>query len=1152
MFRRPHCQAYRWRRQHRRLPRLPRNLYRVLALAVFWLTVAPVATYLVSGQAGGPNQSTTPVATSNPSPVPLTPTAPQTANTTATTTQPAGLPGNSPRWAGATLATTAPSGLAGLVAPRDLSFSAVTTSPQGSMPAITSQTVQLSTPNSARPGDCLPGDAWSWGQFNVDVNADGSPDQVHFVLSIFSSVGSVDSVDISSDDSSFCETAGGSLTNGTTGTDDDERITSSGTLVRLGPSYAFQLVFGSTGSYLDGEMHLEEEVLVFGSTGSYPSGVSYYASITAATWYVATVTGTDLDGDGAAGDTFYAALSDTDSDGMFDQVDLSIGDNVFGEGNPGDGIVDYSATDNTNDERVTGSANVKLGANTFYLSFDATPGAAPAVAMTLSAAWYQGVFTIDLDADGLADDTLRFVLSDTDGDGRYDTMDLSTDGDAFGEGTLSGQVPLQAGANDDERLGMSNAGGSAIVRLGDYYSFTVAFVNNPSAGGNVASIRSETWYAGSFTIDSDGDEAANDTVYFVLGDTDSDGRYDTLDIETDDGPGSPATLGEGSLSGQSPRQTGVNDDERLGTGSGGGNAGGSATVRLGLHMFTVAFDNNPAAPARTDDARLTAQWYAGTLDGLAFVQISPTSNGLYTVLELDANRSGAYESSEVLATTPTNLSMGNAHSTLTWRGNPSLASSVTLSRSAGGQAVAPNANPSSLLNSSPSAAPSASGILFQQAEQAQREADAQDGQESTQPIPPQAVEPSPARVTRDINNQPLAGDEVVVTLDPNLPDPERRLRQIAFATGATFLGSVSATRTYQLQFQVADLTALDRVIARLEGFTGVASASHHYLLDELARTPNDSRYPSWGEAAGEGWDLRAMRAPEAWDTTTGSPSVRIAVIDADFDRNHEDLRDNVTSLSAPKRTKAGGHGTHVSGTICARGDNAVGVAGVVWDCSLSLYDFGGASPVKAQEAMIAAVQSGARIINMSLQWVDNNQCGTVGTPATSKKVQEVNNILKGGLDYARRERRDVLWVFAAGNECRDTRYASPASLVSKYPENIIVVSSIGPAGDLSYFSNYGDLVTVVAPGEDILSTLPSNDYGLLSGTSMATPHVSGLAALIMSRRPALSAAQVKQCITGSAGPSSRNHSYKLVNAAEALRCGETTAPPSPQRVYGGG
>ncbi len=1630
----PRHHNYRWRRHRRRiLPRLPRNLCRVLAVAAVWLMVAPVATYLVSGQAAGPGQSTTPVATSNPSPVPLTATTPQPANTTATTTQPSGVPANSPRWATATvtnnpadvpgssmvspktsdasLSTTEPNGLAGLVTPRNVSFTAVTTAPQGNMPAITPQTVNTGAPTIVKPDPGLPGQegshAWYSGQFNVDINADGNPDPVYFVLTVFMSSSSVDFVDLSSDDGIFGETVGGSLSNGTTGTDDDERIVAfmmGSSLVRLGPYYSFLVefptgplatwsqqakivasdaapndhfgwyalavsgdtmvvgaiaddnaggvdagsayvfvrsgttwsqqakltasdaqpydyfgrsvgvsgdtivvgaafddspsvadtgsayvfvrsgttwsqqakltasdaayqdhfgwsvaisgdtivvgasndyttpgggnaayvfvrpaggwsnatqtakltasdaeagdyfgvsvaVYGDTivvGAFMDDNsgvynaggayvfvrpgggwadatqtaklipsdpdpveagwfgwsvgvsgdtivvgagaddiagstnvgsayvfvrpaggwsnatqtakltasdwagmddfgmsVGISGDTIVVGAdadstaagvysgsayvfvrpaggwsdgtetarrTGSDAGGyrlgtsvavdgdtfaiASYYgesayvfvgsatsapASVTASTWYVATVTSVDLDGDGSADDTFYAAITDTNSDGLYDRLDLSVGDNVFGEGTLSDAIVDYSASNNTNDERVPAAANVQMGVNTFYFTFDTTPGT---VGMTLSSTWwtgtltldanldgdktdavdalyyaltdldsdgvydrldlslgndtfaqgsnlenalvstgddderllasqglakdvtlgsqlfvvsfvrdtagasvtadvaiqsktwYKGAFTVDVDANGAANDTVSFVLSDTDSDGLYDTMDLSTNDTDYGDGDRANQ---QTGAAEDETMSSGDD-----VRLGDYHTFTVAFASNPGGVPSVASITSSTWYTGAFTIDSDGDEAADDTAYFVLGDTDSDGRYDTMDIETDDDPGAYYTQGEGALSGQSPRQTGLDDDERLGVGSGGGNTGGSADVRLGLHAFTVAFDNNPAAPADSNDARLTSRWYAGTLGGLPFVQVSPASNGLYTILEFDANASNSYEAGEVLSASPASITVGGSQSTIAWRSNPVIASSATLTATGGGQATA---NPSNLLSSADSALPSASEVLVQQAEQARKEADAQDAPEVKQLIPARAAEPPPARMTRDINNQPLARDEVVVRLSPNLPDAEKRIRQIAFATGATIIGAVEATRTYQLQYEVGSLAALDSVLERLQGYTGVASASHHYLLDELAVNPNDSQYPGWDDSVADGWDMRIIRLPEAWETTTGTSSVRVAVLDADFDSSHEDLRDNIASISAPKPTKAGGHGTHVSGTICARGNNGVGVAGVVWDCSLSLYDFGGSSPVKAQEAMIVAIQAGARVINMSLQWVDNNQCGTPGTSATAKKVTEINNILVGALDYAKMARKDVLWVFAAGNECRDTKYASPASLVKQYPDNVIVVGSVGPEGNLSSFSNYGDLVSVVAPGEDILSTLPNNSYGVLSGTSMAAPHVSGLAALIISRNPSLSAARVKQCIVDTGWQPSPATQYQLIDAAEAMSCG---------------
>ncbi|MBI2917438.1 MAG: S8 family serine peptidase [Chloroflexi bacterium] len=1145
---------YRWRRRHRRLPRLPRRLPRFLAVLAVWLMVAPAATYLVSGSATILTPPSTPSATSSPSAAPYTDTNPQGAAASPSASAPSGTAEIQAQTRNGTASTAVIASLPAATA-QSANGALTNVQPNGTLPQYPQ--LQIAHFISGSPPAPLPPAAGYYqSSFSVDTDQNGTADTVNYILvDRFGNDGKIDSIFLSLDMTYGEGFAGDTVVS----SGNDESFYQD--QLPAPPSFSQGIRLGDR----------RFQVTVYTEVVYYPispwDSSSYSgATITAIDRFTGTVR-VDMNADGDTlddADIVSFVLSDTDSDGRYDTLELSTDDGPLDSATFGEGTLSGQSprqTGNNDDERLTlgtgggndgGSADVRLGPYyLFTVAFDNNPAFDAEDVRITARTRYDGNFVLDADANGsLAagdDEKLFFVLSDLDSDGLYDTMDLSLGDQTFGQGSVGDAVVV---VGNDAQITATTT-----LMVGATFNVSASFAANPAAATDDASILLVTsggspvaWTSlSSWLIDADGDEAANDHVFFVLTDTDSDGIVDTIDISIGDD-----VFGEGNFSDGEVDFSAANNsnDERFDLSA----YPSGKVVKLGTHRFLVEFTTAVLPDAL--DAFITARWYEGSFlaevngspETVIFVQVSPSSDGLYTVLEVDENRNGSYQPNEVRWASPATIQITNSSFSMTYRSNPTLSDSATVAPGASASPVSPVLDQTGSFTGANSLP--ASETLARAAEQAKREADAQDAPESTQPIPVQATEPPPVRVTRDINNQPLAGDEVVVVMSPDLPDAERRIRQIAFATGATFLGSVSLTRTYQLQFPVADLTALDRVIARLEGFTGVASASHHYLLDELARTPNDSQYPSWGEAAGDGWDLRAMRAPEAWDTITGNPSVRIAVIDADFDRNHEDLRDNVASISAPKRTKAGGHGTHVSGTICARGDNQVGVAGVVWDCSLSLYDFGGASPVKAQEAMIAAVQSGARIINMSLQWVDNNQCGTVGTPATSKKVEEVNNILKGGLDYAKRERRDVLWVFAAGNECRDTRYAAPASLVRKYPENVIVVSSIGPAGDLSYFSNYGDLVTVVAPGEDILSTLPSNDYGLLSGTSMATPHVSGLAALIMSRRPALSAAQVKQCITGSAGSSSRNHSYKLVNAAEAVRC--TSAPPSPPRVYGGG
>src|SRR5688572_32945554 len=90
---------------------------------------------------------------------------------------------------------------------------------------------------------------------------------------------------------------------------------------------------------------------------------------------------------------------------------------------------------------------------------------------------------------------------------------------------------------------------------------------------------------------------------------------------------------------------------------------------------------------------------------------------------------------------------------------------------------------------------------------------------------------------------------------------------------------------------------------------------------------------------------------------------------------------------------------------------------------------------------------------MSLQWIDNNQCGTAGTATTLQKVKENNDVLGRAVLFALRENKDVLWVFAAGNECRDAKFASPASLTNNFPLNTIAIASINEDGGLRATSN---------------------------------------------------------------------------------------------------
>ena len=256
-----------------------------------------------------------------------------------------------------------------------------------------------------------------------------------------------------------------------------------------------------------------------------PNMDSEDARITSKQWYEGTFT-IDADGNGAADNFVYFVLSDTDSDSLYDTIDISIGDEIYSEGNLGDLTVDFDAINNTNDEQLTLSATITLGTYNFTVDFDQAPNLDAEDGRISSAMWFEGFFTIDSDDDGVSDDFVYYVLSDTSSQGVYDTLDISLD-PTFGEGALSeGNVTW----GNDEQISSSG-----LLTLGDSFEFEVDFDVSPAADSIDAQITSNEWYEGTFTIDGNGDGTVEvNNVYYVLVDTDSNGVYDTMDISMGD------------------------------------------------------------------------------------------------------------------------------------------------------------------------------------------------------------------------------------------------------------------------------------------------------------------------------------------------------------------------------------------------------------------------------------------------------------------------------------------------------------------------------------------------------------------------------------------------------------------------------------------
>lgn len=347
------------------------------------------------------------------------------------------------------------------------------------------------------------------------------------------------------------------------------------------------------------------------------------------------------------------------------------------------------------------------------------------------------------------------------------------------------------------------------------------------------------------------------------------------------------------------------------------------------------------------------------------------------------------------------------------------------------------------------------------------------------------------------------------------------------------------------------------------GESGLISASA--LNSALATTPNDARFAElWGlnnTGQSGGTNDADIDAPEAWDTLTDSTMV-VAVIDTGVDYTHPDLAN--VMWTNPGEIAGNGidddgngyvddihgydwvnndgdpiddhnHGTHVAGTIAAEGNNSIGVVGVNWSAQIMALKFlsssGSGSTSNAIRAIDYATMMGANMTNNS--W----GCGPGGcfSQAMEDSIQAANDA-------------GVLFIAAAGND-NNNNDNTPTYPASYDVPNVIAVAATDRNDNRSSFSSYGaTTVDLGAPGSSILSTVRGNGYSSFNGTSMATPHVAGAAALLWQHNPSWSAAQVKDCLLDSVDPTSAMNGRTLsggrLNINNALACEGSEPTPT--------
>lgn len=372
----------------------------------------------------------------------------------------------------------------------------------------------------------------------------------------------------------------------------------------------------------------------------------------------------------------------------------------------------------------------------------------------------------------------------------------------------------------------------------------------------------------------------------------------------------------------------------------------------------------------------------------------------------------------------------------------------------------------------------------------------------------------------------FAEDKILVK--PAEDASQADLKALNRRNGAKIEEEIPGSRT-----KVIDLPKdlpVEKAVTIYENVPFVEYAEPDFVL-EPTKFPNDPFFDRlWGlhntGQTGGDYDVD-IDAPQAWNVSVGDPDTTVAVIDSGVNIGHPDLKDNIwinpgeiprngkdddnngyvddtrgwdfinDDPSVYDRQDGERHGTHVAGTIAAVGNNDRGVTGVNWRASIVPLKFlgpEGGFVSDAVEAIDYAVAEGVDISNNS--WGGGFYSQT----------------LKDAIDRA--DAAGHLFVAAAGNggsdgmgDDNDQNPFYPASYDSS---NIISVAATNKGDYLTRFSNYGDTtVDLGAPGLNILSTLPGNDYGYFSGTSMAAPHVAGTAALIKSTSPGLDDNQIK-------------------------------------------
>jgi len=395
---------------------------------------------------------------------------------------------------------------------------------------------------------------------------------------------------------------------------------------------------------------------------------------------------------------------------------------------------------------------------------------------------------------------------------------------------------------------------------------------------------------------------------------------------------------------------------------------------------------------------------------------------------------------------------------------------------------------------------------------------------------------------RDNARQLYADDRIVVKLKARAEtDVDPMAEELIRAPGAR--AEALSPRHAGLQLiHLNQSLSVEEAVSRASADPRVEYAEPDYFVYATDTVPDDPKFVQgqmWGlsQASCQFCDPNQQSpnidATKAWDITTGSDDVIAVVLDTGVDLQHEDLAANAWVNPSPGAlpgfsndingwnfyndsnqtfvsSSEDYHGTHVAGSLGAVGHNGIGVTGVAWHVKLMSLKFlggplGKGSTSNAVKGINYAIDMRNRGFNIRV--INASWGGGGNSQALRDAIAAANTA-------------GILFVCAAGNESNnvDDTPSYPSAFAGSLP-GTISVAAVDQSGNLASFSNYGHgSVSLAAPGVQIESTYPGNGYTTLSGTSMSTPYVSGIAVLLWSHEPSLTAEQVKQRIVDTSQP----------------------------------